>query len=251
VTNFAGGWGYPQGQVPYGAPVAPPVPARPRTVTYAVWLMYAGAALSVVNGLVDALMAHSLVTTMFTQFESQLPPGQPRPQIPTDLLTRVFAAGVIITGVLYALLWLWMAWKNNSGRSWARVLSTVFFGLFSMSVLSSAARVSSGTLGILVAGLVTFAVGLAVIILIWQPEASRYYAAVKAKHALGRGQAWPPGGGYGGYGTGYTTGYGGYGYGPGYGYGSPESTYGYPPPAAPPDVPPPDQPQPPPPDQPS
>ena len=71
MTNFAGGWGYPQGQAPYGAPAAPPVPARPRTVMYAVWLMYAGAALSVVNGLVDALMAHSLVTTMFTQFENQ------------------------------------------------------------------------------------------------------------------------------------------------------------------------------------
>ena len=236
VTNFAGGWGYPQGQAPYGAPVAPPVPARPRTVTYAVWLMYAGAALSVVNGVVEALMAHSLVTTMFTQFESQLPPGQPRTQIPTDLLTRVFTVATVIGGVIYALLWLWMAWKNYSGRSWARVLSTVFFGLFSVSVLSSAARVSSGVLGILIVSLVTFAVGLAVIILIWQPEASRYYEAVKAKDAIGRGQAWPLGGGYGGYGAGY----GGYGYGTGYGYGSPQSTYGYPPPADPPD-----QPQPP------
>jgi hypothetical protein len=231
VTNFAGGWGYPQGQAPYGVPAVPPVPARPRTVTYAVWLMYAGAALSVVNGLVDALMAHSLVLTMFTQFESQLPPGQ-QTQISTDLLTRVFSAGVIITGVLYALLWLWMAWKNSSGRSWARVVSTVFFGLFSVSALSSVARVSSGLLGILIASLVTFAIGLAVIILIWQPEASRYYEAVKLKNALGRGQAWPPPGG----------GYGGYGYGTGYGYGSPESTYGYPPPAGPPD-----QPEPPPP----
>ncbi|HEX6452979.1 MAG TPA: hypothetical protein VF060_26410 [Trebonia sp.] len=239
MTNFAGGWGYPQGQAPYGVPAAPPVPARPRTMTYAVWLMYAGAAVSVVNGVVESLMAHSLITTMFTQFESQLPPGQPKPQIPTDLLTRVFTVAVIIGGVIYALLWLWMAWKNNSGRSWARVTSTVFFGLFSVSVLSSVARISSGMLGILIASLVTFAIGLAVIILIWQPDASRYYEAVKAKDALGRGQAWPPpGGGYGGYGTGY----GGYGYGTGYGYGSPESTYGYPPPAAPPD-----QPEPPPP----
>jgi len=237
VTNYAGGWGYPQGQAPYGAPAAPPVPARPQTVTYAVWLMYAGAALSVVSGVVESLLAHSLVTTMFTQFERQLPAGQPKPQIPTDLLTRVFTVAAVIGGVIYALLWLWMAWKNSSGRSWARIVSTVFFGLFSMSVLSSAARVSSGVLGILIASLVTFAVGLAVIILIWQPASSRYYEAVKAQDALRRGQAWPPGGGYVGYGTGNS---GGYGYGTGYGYGSPQSTYGYPPPADPPD-----QPQPP------
>lgn len=230
VTNFAGGWGYPQGQAPYGMPVGPPVPDRPRAVTYAVWLMYAGAVLSVVNGVVEALMARSLVTTMFTQFESRLPPGQATARIPTDLLTRVFTVATVIGGIIYALLWLWMAWKNHSGRSWARVLSTVFFGLFSVSVLSSAARVSSGVAGILIASLVTFAVGLAVIILIWQPEASRYYEAVKAKDAIGRGQAWPPGGGYG-------AGYGG--------YGSPQSAYGYPPPAAPPDAPPPDQPEPP------
>src|SRR4051794_1521261 len=97
-----------------------PAPVRPQVVTRAVWLMWAGAALSVVNGVVDALMARSLVTKIITQTLDQMPPGEPRPQIPTELLTRVAAIGLVFVGLLYALLWLWMAWKNQSGRSWAR-----------------------------------------------------------------------------------------------------------------------------------
>jgi hypothetical protein len=241
VTNYPGGWGSPPTAAPYGAPASPPVPVRPQAVTYAVWLMYAGAALSVVNGAVEALMARRVVTTFIAQFESQLPPGQQTPLIPIPLATRIFVALVVIGAVINALLWLWMAWKNSGGKSWARVLSTVFFGLFCVSALSSVARFSAGFLGVLVGSLVIFAVGLAVVILIWQREASQYYQAMKATDAFGRGQGWPPAGGYG---SPYGAGQGGYG--SPYGYGSPQSTYGYAPP-----TPPQDQPQPPPPEQPS
>jgi len=41
---------------------------------------------------------------------------------------RVF--GFIAGAVALAGLWLWMAWKNKQGRPWARVVSTVFFGVF-------------------------------------------------------------------------------------------------------------------------
>jgi hypothetical protein len=238
VTNYPGGWGSPPTAAPYGTPASPPVPVRPQNVTYAVWLMYAGAALSVVNGVVEALTARRLVTTFIVQFENQLPPGEQRPVIPIHLATRVFVAMAVIGGVINALLWLWMAWKNNSGKSWARVTSTVFFGLFCVSALSSVARFSAGFLGILAGSLVIFAVGLVAVILIWQREASQYYQAVKATDAFGRGQGWPPAGAYGAYGP--VPG----GYGPG--YGSPQSTYGYAPPS-----PPQDQPPAPPPDQPS
>lgn len=219
--------------------VPPSAPVRPQVVTRAVWLMWAGAALSVVNGVVDSLMARSLVTKIITQSLDQLPPGEPRPQIPTDLLTRVVAIAMVFGGLLYSLLWLWMAWKNRSGRSWARVLSTVLLCLFGTSALSSVARISLVGFGFLIPSLAMFAVGLAAVIMIWRPEANLYYQAVKAWDAFGKGQGYPPAA-YGEYGYGY----GGYGNGTPYGYGSPQSTYGYAPPSPPGD-------QPPPPDQPS
>lgn len=225
--------------------VPPPVPARPQVVTRAVWLMWVGAGLSVVNGVVGSLMAHSLVTKIITQTLDQLPAGEPRPQIPTELLTRVAAIGMVFGGLLYALVWLWMAWKNHSGRSWARVLSTVLLCLFGMSALSSVARISYVGFGFLIPSLLTFGVGLAAVIMIWRPEANLYYQAVKAQDALGKGQGYPPGA-YGAYGYGGNgnAGDGGYGYGTPYGYGSPQSAHGYAPPSPPGD-------QPPPPDQPS
>lgn len=232
MTNHPGDWSYPQ--APYPVPAPPPVPVRPPVVTYAVWLMCAGAAVSVLNGVVDALMARSLVTKIFTQTLNQLPPGEPRPQVSTDLLTRLFTIAIVAGGIIYAGLWLWMAWKNHRGRSWARVLSTVFLCLYGLSALSAVVRISLVGFGFLIPSLVMFGIGLAAVVMIWRPEANRYYQAVTANDAFGKGKAYPPGGGYGGYGYG------------GYGYGSPQSVYGYPPPAAPPD-----QPQPPPPGQPS
>lgn len=221
MTNFPAGRGYPQGPAPYGAygaPVPASAPVRPQVVTNAVWLMYAGAAVSVLNGVIGALTAHSLASRIFAQIQSQAPLGQ-SPAIPVDLLTRVLGVAWVIGGIVDALLWLWMAWKNQRGRSWARVLSTVFFGVMSLSLLSSLARSSSLGLGFSILSVVVWAIGLAVIVMIWRPEASQYYEAVKVHEAFGQGQPWPPAGGYGP------------GYGPG--YGSPQSTYGYAPPAPP------------------
>jgi hypothetical protein len=201
-------------------------------MTYAVWLMCAGAALSVVSSAITASMAHRLTANVFAQAIS--PPSQTTPQISMRLMTEIFVGAVVLSAVVDVGLWLWMAWKNYQGKSWARVVSTVFFGVFCLSTISSVTRVSSVGLGFLIPSLLMFAVGLAAVIMIWQPQAGRYYEAVNAQTAFERGKAGPPGGygaGYGGYG------YGGYGYSA-YGYGSPQSAYGHVPPTPPSDQPP-------------
>lgn len=180
---------------------------RPQPVTYAVWLMYAGAALSVVGGVVGMAAARSLAAAELSMFHQSLA-GQPQAALPSlDLLTRFFAAAMVAGGVIDALLWLWMAWKNGQGRSWARVLSTVFFGFLCLGTISSVVRVSGAEIGSLLLGLVNFAVGLTVIILLYRPESSQYIQAVKMERLGG----YPPVPGPGGY----------------YGYGTPQSTYGY------------------------
>ena len=189
-------------------------------MTYAVWLMYAGAALSVVVSAIGALTAHSLVSAMVAQMQSRMPASQAGATLPTGFMTRVYTGALIAGGLLNAGLWLWMAWKNGAGRSWARVLSTVFFGLFCFSTLASIVQINSALVMYLIMNLIVLAVALAAVILIWRPEASQYYQAVKWQSA-----PWqmPPGG---------------YGYPPappmyGYGYGSPQSAYGQMPPMPP------------------
>jgi hypothetical protein len=46
-------------------------------------------------------------------------------------------AGGAISGLIAGGLWLCMAWANKRGRSWARIVSTVLFGLLSLEAAAS------------------------------------------------------------------------------------------------------------------
>lgn len=101
------------------------------------------------------------------------------------------ATGDIIMVLIAAGLWAWMARKNYQGRHWARVLSTVFFGLLSaytlISVVSMAVAIGNGATltnplpGILF--LLEWLCGLVALILIWLPVSGQYYRAVRAQRA--------------------------------------------------------------------
>jgi hypothetical protein len=205
--------------------------------------MCAGAAFSIVYMVAVGFWMRSLFTAIVNNAQAQDPSAQ---QIPTGALTGIVIGSVVFGGLLYAALWLWMAWKNRVGRNWARILSTVFFGL---SCLSLPQLVSGGafmrmpssvsdqsnplpslapTPWVIATGLIYWAIGLAVIILIWQNSSTQFY---QAKRALKLG--YDPRYGYPGYGQPV---YGQPGYGqPGYGqpsYGQPsygQPGYGQPP----------------------
>lgn len=135
---------YPQPAWYGPAPLVPPTP--PSAVRRAVRLMRAGATFAVVYGVVYGLTLHVLVSGM-------------------------------VAGVLAGLLWLWMAWKSEAGRNWARVLSTVFFGFQCPGVLFSVVD-GRWTLALL-AALIQWGIGLAALILLWRPESSQFFAAAR------------------------------------------------------------------------
>ena len=113
---------YPQ-SAPYGpGSLAPPPP--PDAIRRATGLILAGAALSVVYGVVDGLTAHSSGFYTYTSTQSG-----------TTVHQANFLVSGIVDGVIQCLLWLWMAWKIKSGRNWARVLSSVFFGFMCLGLL--------------------------------------------------------------------------------------------------------------------
>lgn len=213
------------GESPYTwqpAQAAPP-PALRRSVQ----LMCAGAGLGAAYGI-----AYGLSTS----------PG-PNVLGIGDSSTPAYHAGYIaggaFLGVLFAGLWAWMAWKNYRGRGWARVLSTVFFGLMCVEAIGGLFEITTAPAPAIIV-LADWAVGLAALILVWRPESSRYYESLKRPPAYapfppGYGPP-PPGYGQPGYAQpGYgqpgsaQPGYGQPGYGqPGYGqpgYGAPPQPY--------------------------
>ena len=49
-------------------------------------------------------------------------------------------AFAVVIGILAVGLWIWMARANAKGRTWARVVASVLFGLNTLSVLLAVAR---------------------------------------------------------------------------------------------------------------
>jgi hypothetical protein len=171
--------GEPAGQMPGMPPAAPgaqPPAQRPGSIATAVKLMYAGAALS--------LLSAALTPTMGDGIRQQIEDAmanQDNPMTPDQI--DGFVTVALGVGVVFALLgvglWLLMAWANGKGRTWARIVATVLFGLNAVSFLSS--LVQAGTAPLLtVVSLLTVLVGAGAVFLLWKKESSAYYQAQSA-----------------------------------------------------------------------
>jgi len=85
---------------------------------------------------------------------------------------------VILVGVAVIALWLWMAHATSQGRNWARILSTVLFGLATLQLLGN-----HGFVQVFFAAL-TWLTGLPAVWLLWRPASSAFFKAAKAARSL-------------------------------------------------------------------
>ena len=141
----------------------------PQSVLRAVRVMYVGLAASLLGIVVD------MTTLSATRSEIlKRNPGYTAAQLNSaeHLEIGVFIA----SGLIGAALWLWMAQSCRAGKSWARVVSTVFFGIDTLSVLVGASAVQGGGLS-RIYGFVVWAIGLTAVILLWQRSSSAYFRA--------------------------------------------------------------------------
>jgi hypothetical protein len=151
------------------APPREPSPANnaPQSVLRAVRVMYVGAAASLLGIVIDM--------TTLSATRSQILKHSPNLTTAQVNNAEHFAIGLFIAGgLLGAALWLWMAQSCRAGRGWARVVSTVLFGIDTLSVVGGAAAVQSGALTRLY-GLVVWVIGLIAIILLWRRSSSEYF----------------------------------------------------------------------------
>jgi hypothetical protein len=97
-------------------------------------------------------------------------------------LRPVLLTGAIVFGLVVIALWLWMARANGRGRNWARILSTVLFGLATLQLISQASvqqPVSHAGFAVMVFGVIVpvlaWLVGLAAVWLLWRPASSAFF----------------------------------------------------------------------------
>jgi hypothetical protein len=169
-----------------GQPAEPLRPRAPAPVLTAVKLMYAGAAVTAVELIIGlALIIVDIKAAARGRFLGHsLTAPQMRPLIITVWI--VFSLVVIA-------LWLWIARANGQGRNWARILSTVLFGLATLQLRNPQPQGSpagSGATVLYYGGTALFVaawlIGAAAVWLLWRPASSAFFKPQGFTQALPR-----------------------------------------------------------------
>ena len=144
-------------------------PERPASVVMAVRLMYAGAVvstLSLIVGLATVNRFRASIRTSLHKANPKMTPAQ------VHNIETVFVVGSVAFQVISIALWIWMAVTNKAGRSWARIVASVLFGLNTLMLLLGVA--STGVAASLLVSVLTWLIGLGAIIYLWRKDASAY-----------------------------------------------------------------------------
>jgi hypothetical protein len=158
---------YPSG----GRLAEPERPPAPQSIQNAVKLMYVGAAVSTV----------SLLISLFSIGSTKDAIRKAKPDLTVaqvNQLNTFIIALAVVSGVIGVALWLWMARANGQGKNWARIMSTVLFGLITVDLFGVLSQPK--TLLSLVFPLLTWLVGLGAVILLWQKENTDFYRPDRA-----------------------------------------------------------------------
>ena len=150
-----------------GKPLAKePRPPAPPSVLNAVKLMYIGAAVSTV----------SLIVSFIDIGGTKAAIRKARPNLTAtqvNQLNTFIITLAIVSGLIGIALWLWMAWANGQGKNWARIVSTVLFGLATLDLIGVFSEPK--TVVGLVFPVLTWLVGLAAIWLLWRPDSTAFF----------------------------------------------------------------------------
>ena len=149
-----------------GNPVEPERPPAPPSVVNAVKLMYVGAAISAVS-LIISLASIGGTKDAIRKARPTLTATQ------VNQLNTFIIALAVVSGVVGVALWLWMARKNGQGKNWARILSTILFGLATLDMFGVLSQPK--TLLGLVFPVLTWLIGLGAIVFLWRKESTEFF----------------------------------------------------------------------------
>jgi hypothetical protein len=141
-------------------------PPAPPSVLNAVKLMYVGAAVSTV----------SLIISLIDIGGTKAAIRKARPNLTATQVSQLntFIIGLaIVSGLVGIALWLWMARANGQGKSWARIVSSVLFGLATLDLFGVFSQPKT-VLSVVFPGLV-WLVGGGAVWLLWRPESTAFF----------------------------------------------------------------------------
>jgi hypothetical protein len=163
-----GPWGDPAQQNQWTPPpYQPTTPVeQPKSILTAVRLMWVGAAISAIG-----------IIVAFAQTGELRDQLREDSDLTADELDTAVAVGLTfvgIIGVISVALWLWMAFTNGQGKSWARTVATVLGGL---NVVFTALSFFGDQLTPLnvVFSVVGIALAVTILVLLYRPESNAYY----------------------------------------------------------------------------
>ena len=175
----------PQPAAPYGSyptgpggqpPQRPAAPEQPSSIALAVKLMLVGAGLSVLSLLYSVTTLGGLKDDIRTELAKN---DTNVSQSTIDAAYAVTITIAVVFGLIGALLWVWMAWKNGQGRSWARIVATVFAAFNVLGLLFTLAGGNSEPLSA-IASVVSSVLGVVIVVLLWRKESTHFYEATTA-----------------------------------------------------------------------
>ena len=144
----------------------------PRTVQRAFVLMLVSAGLTALN----VVFSFAFEGQVQQKIDAAVNSGAVQPSHSVNLASTA-SGGIVGVG-----LWIWMAYANRAGHSWARITGTVFFGISCLSVVFGliVAAVVSQWLGAVAAisallSVGEWVLGLLTVILLWNKRSSEYF----------------------------------------------------------------------------
>jgi hypothetical protein len=139
----------------------------PRTVIYAVWLMYAGAVVSAISFIINMTGIGSLRSTI----KADNPTFSPSD---VNLSVHISIVAIVIFGLLGIGMWIWMAFTNKAGKNWARITGTVFCGIATVIVVFGFVRAGS-VAGPRILTVIIWLIGVAAVVLLWRRDSSAFF----------------------------------------------------------------------------
>jgi hypothetical protein len=141
-------------------------PSVPPSITNAVRIMYAGAVISIIGIVFDILTVNATKSAI----------EKKSPHLSASQLTstqHALVAGFIVSGVIAAAAWIFIALKCRAGRNWARLTGTVLFAIATIDLLGAAIAPEAGLVKIW--SLVVWLAGLAATILLWRRSSTEFF----------------------------------------------------------------------------
>ena len=145
--------------------------SAPKTVQNAVTVMYAGAAAGLLGIVVEVLTVNATKTAI-----EKRSPAMTASQVSSA--QHVLIAGFVVSGVIAAAVWIFLALACRRGHGWARITGTVLFGLATLDTVVGLTAPLAGPVKLW--GLLVWLAGLAAVTFLWRPSSTAFFRQAPA-----------------------------------------------------------------------